>query len=37
MIVKLPMTVEGLKAVKVLAREGIKTNVTLISLLTKLF
>ena len=30
MIVKIPMTVEGLKAVKVLAREGIKTNVTLI-------
>ena len=30
MIVKLPMTVEGLKAVKVLASEGIKTNVTLI-------
>lgn len=30
MIVKIPMTVEGLKAVKVLSREGIKTNVTLI-------
>lgn len=30
MIVKIPMTVEGLKAVKVLAAEGIKTNVTLI-------
>ena len=30
MVVKLPMTVEGLKAVKVLAAEGIKTNVTLI-------
>ena len=30
MIVKIPMTVEGLKAVKVLASEGIKTNVTLI-------
>ena len=30
MIVKIPMTVEGLKAVKVLAREGIKTNLTLI-------
>ena len=30
MIVKSPMTVEGLKAVKVLASEGIKTNVTLI-------
>ncbi len=30
MIVKIPMTLEGLKAVKVLAAEGIKTNVTLI-------
>ena len=30
MIVKIPMTVEGLKAVKVLASEGIKTIVTLI-------
>ncbi len=30
MIVKIPMTVEGLKAVKVLSGEGIKTNVTLI-------
>ena len=30
MIVKIPMTVEGLKAVKVLTEEGIKTNVTLI-------
>ncbi|MDD6482182.1 MAG: fructose-6-phosphate aldolase [Lachnospiraceae bacterium] len=30
MVVKIPMTVEGLKAVKVLAKEGIKTNVTLI-------
>ena len=30
MIVKIPMTVEGLKAVKVLNKEGIKTNVTLI-------
>lgn len=30
MIVKIPMTVEGLKAVKILASEGIKTNVTLI-------
>ena len=30
MIVKIPMTVEGLKAVKDLAAEGIKTNVTLI-------
>ena len=30
MVVKIPMTVEGLKAVKVLAAEGIKTNVTLI-------
>lgn len=30
MIVKIPMTVEGLKAVHVLAQEGIRTNVTLI-------
>ena len=30
MIVKLPMTAEGLKACKVLTAEGIKTNVTLI-------
>jgi transaldolase len=30
MIVKIPMTQEGLKAVKVLTSEGIKTNVTLI-------
>lgn len=30
MIVKIPMTAEGLKAVKVLASEGIKTNVTLV-------
>lgn len=30
MVVKIPMTGEGLKAVKVLAKEGIKTNVTLI-------
>ncbi|GAB6128865.1 fructose-6-phosphate aldolase [Blautia stercoris] len=30
MIVKIPMTTEGLKAVKVLTAEGIKTNVTLI-------
>lgn len=30
MIVKIPMTVEGLKAVKVLTEEGIKTNVTLV-------
>ena len=30
MIVKIPMTGEGLKAVKVLSSEGIKTNVTLI-------
>ncbi|MCL2336326.1 MAG: fructose-6-phosphate aldolase [Firmicutes bacterium] len=29
-VVKIPMTAEGLKAVKVLSREGIKTNVTLI-------
>ena len=30
MVVMIPMTVEGLKAVKVLSSEGIKTNVTLI-------
>ena len=30
MVVKIPMTVDGLKAVKVLSSEGIKTNVTLI-------
>ena len=30
MIVKIPMTVEGLKATKALSAEGIKTNVTLI-------
>ena len=29
-VVKLPMTIEGLKAVKVLHAEGIKTNVTLV-------
>ena len=30
MVVKIPMTEEGMKAVKVLSKEGIKTNVTLI-------
>lgn len=30
MVVKIPMISEGLKAVKVLSKEGIKTNVTLI-------
>ncbi|MFA9379328.1 MAG: fructose-6-phosphate aldolase [Lachnotalea sp.] len=30
MVVKIPMTVEGLKATKVLTSEGIKTNVTLV-------
>ena len=30
MVVKIPMTMEGLKAVKVLCSEGIKVNVTLI-------
>ena len=30
MVVKIPITVEGLKACKVLSSEGIKTNVTLI-------
>ncbi len=30
MVVKIPMTEEGMKAVKVLSSEGIRTNVTLI-------
>ena len=30
MVVKIPMTIEGLKACKVLSSEGIKTNLTLI-------
>ena len=30
MVVKIPMTSEGLKAVKVVTAEGIKTNVTLV-------
>lgn len=30
MVVKIPMTVEGLKATKALSKEGIKTNVTLV-------
>lgn len=30
MVVKIPMTVEGLKACKVLSAEGVKTNLTLI-------
>lgn len=30
MVVKIPMTVEGLKAVKILSSEGIRTNVTLV-------
>lgn len=30
MVVKIPMTVEGLKAAKALSAEGIKTNVTLV-------
>ncbi|MBC2581885.1 fructose-6-phosphate aldolase [Clostridium sp. DJ247] len=29
-VIKIPMTVEGLKAVKILSSEGVKTNVTLI-------
>ncbi|NLK08889.1 MAG: fructose-6-phosphate aldolase [Firmicutes bacterium] len=29
-IIKVPMTIEGLKATKIMAREGIKTNLTLI-------
>lgn len=30
MVVKIPMTIDGLKACKVLASEGIKTNITLV-------
>lgn len=30
MVVKIPMTIEGLKAVKILNGEGVKTNVTLV-------
>lgn len=30
MVVKIPMTDEGLKAVKVLSKQGVKTNVTLV-------
>ena len=30
MVVKIPMTIEGLKAVKALSAEGIRTNVTLV-------
>lgn len=29
-VVKIPMTIEGVKAVKILKKEGIKTNVTLV-------
>ncbi len=29
-VVKIPMTLEGLKAVKILSKEGIRTNVTLV-------
>lgn len=29
-VIKIPMTTEGLKAVKILSKEGIKTNVTLV-------
>ena len=29
-VIKIPMTLEGLKAVKILSKKGIKTNVTLI-------
>src|SRR3989339_469557 len=29
-VIKIPMTTEGLKATKVLSKEGIKTNVTLV-------
>ena len=35
MIVKIPMTAQGLKATKVLSKEGIKTNVTLIFSVTQ--
>lgn len=35
MIVKIPMTAEGLAATKVLASEGIKTNVTLVFTVTQ--
>lgn len=35
MVVKIPMTTEGLKATKVLAKEGIKVNVTLIFSVTQ--
>lgn len=35
MVVKIPMTVEGLKATKVLSAEGIKVNVTLIFTVTQ--
>lgn len=34
-VIKVPMTPEGLKAVAILSKEGIKTNVTLIFLQTK--
>ena len=30
MVIKIPMTVDGLKAVRILSEEGIKTNVTLV-------
>ena len=29
-VIKVPMTIEGLKATKIMAREGIKTNLTLV-------
>ena len=29
-VIKVPMTIEGLKAVKILSKDGIKTNVTLV-------
>ena len=37
MVVKIPMTAEGLKATKVLSEEGIKVNVTLIFSATRRF
>lgn len=30
LVIKIPMTEDGLKAVKILSREGIKTNMTLV-------
>jgi len=30
MVIKIPMTIDGIKAVKILSKEGIKTNVTIV-------